>query len=249
MKGNIINIMKFIKKFLTGVIVIIFIICGIIFYQGYDLYTKAITELPISEMVENVRSKESFCSIKELPQNYINAVVAVEDRRFYLHNGIDLISIGRAVATDIKERSFVEGGSTITQQVAKNNLFTQEKKATRKVAEIFAARDLEKNYTKDEIFEIYVNTSYFGDGYYSVKEASNGYFDKDPKDMDLYECTLLAGIPNAPSVYAPTKNPDLARQRQAQVIEKMVTNNYLTEEEAQTILNANNEVKENTNEK
>jgi membrane peptidoglycan carboxypeptidase len=241
--------MKFVKKFLTGVIIIILLVCGIIFYQGYDLYLQAITELPISEMVENVRSKESFCSIEELPQNYINAVVAVEDRRFYIHNGIDLISIGRAVVTDIKERSFVEGGSTITQQVAKNNLFTQEKKATRKVAEIFAARDLEKNYTKDEIFEIYVNTSYFGDGYYSVKEASNGYFDKDPIDMDLYECTLLAGIPNAPSVYAPTKNPDLARQRQAQVIEKMVANDYLTEEEAESILNTNNEVKEITNEK
>ena len=121
-------------------------------------------------------------------------------------------------------------------EIAKNNLFTQEKKATRKIAEIFAARDLEKYCTKDEIFELYVNTSYFGDGYYCVKDASNGYFDKDPKDMDLYESTLLAGIPNAPSVYAPTKNPDLAKQRQAQVIDKMISNGYLTEEKAKQII-------------
>lgn len=187
-------------------------------------------------MVKDIRNQENFCTIDELPDDYINAVIAVEDRRFYKHNGIDIISIGRAVVTDIKEMAFVEGGSTITQQIAKNNLFTQEKKATRKIAEIFAARDLEKYCTKDEIFELYVNTSYFGDGYYCVKDASNGYFDKDPKDMDLYESTLLAGIPNAPSVYAPTKNPDLAKQRQAQVIDKMISNGYLTEEKAKEII-------------
>ena len=166
----------------------------------------------------------------------INAVIAVEDRRFYKHNGIDPISIGRAIITDIKEMSLAEGGSTITQQVAKNNLFTQEKKATRKIAEMFAARDIEKMCSKNEIFELYVNTSYFGDGYYCVKDAAEGYFDKAPKDMDLYECTLLAGIPNAPSVYAPTKNPELAKQRQAQVLKKMIDNGYLTESEAKDII-------------
>jgi membrane peptidoglycan carboxypeptidase len=95
----------------------------------------------------------------------------------------------------------------------------------------------ERTCTKEEIFELYVNTSYFGDGYYCVKDASNGYFDKDPIDMDLYECTLLAGIPNAPSVYAPTKNPELAMQRQAQVLKKMVKYKYLTQDRANEILN------------
>lgn len=228
--------MKYIKKIFIIIVIIISIIVGALFYQGYDLYKDAIEKTSIEKMIEDIRSQENFCKIDELPDDYVNAVIAVEDRRFYKHNGIDIISIGRAVITDIKEMSLVEGGSTITQQVAKNNLFTQEKKATRKIAEIFAARDLEKYCTKDEIFELYVNTSYFGDGYYCVKDAANGYFDKDPKDMDLYESTLLAGIPNAPSVYAPTKNPDLAKQRQAQVIDKMIVNGYLTEEKAKTIV-------------
>ncbi len=228
--------MKYIKRIFAILILTVSIIVGIVFYQGYDLYKNAISKLSIEQMVKDIRNQENFCTIDELPDDYINAVIAVEDRRFYKHNGIDIISIGRAVVTDIKEMAFVEGGSTITQQIAKNNLFTQEKKATRKIAEIFAARDLEKYCTKDEIFELYVNTSYFGDGYYCVKDASNGYFDKDPKDMDLYESTLLAGIPNAPSVYAPTKNPDLAKQRQAQVIDKMISNGYLTEEKAKQII-------------
>jgi len=132
--------------------------------------------------------------------------------------------------------SFEEGGSTITQQLAKNVYFTQEKKMTRKIAEIFMAIEIEKQCSKEEIFELYVNTSYFGDGYYCVKDASEGYFDKEPAEMNLYECTLLAGIPNAPSVYAPTKNPELARQRQGQVIRKMLKQKYLTEEEAGQII-------------
>ena len=115
---------------------------------------------------------------------YINAVISVEDHRFYKHPGIDIISIGRAVINDIKAMSFVEGGSTITQQLAKNIYFTQEKKIERKIAEVFMAFDIEKKYDKNEILELYVNTSYFGDGYYTVKEASRGYFAKEPPDPD-----------------------------------------------------------------
>lgn len=168
---------------------------------------------------------------------YINAVISVEDHRFYKHNGIDIIAIGRAVVNDIKAMSFVEGGSTIEQQLSKNIYFTQEKKITRKIAEIFMTFDIEKNYKKDEILELYLNTSYFGDGYYTVKEACRGYFGKELNEMTDYECILLAGIPNAPSVYAPTKNPDLAKKRQRQVIDKMIEYGYLTREEAEGIIN------------
>ena len=223
--------MKFFKRIILILIIIVCLAIGVVVGQGYQLYKTAIEETPISEMVSKIQNQKDFTTIEELPQDYINAVIAVEDRRFYSHSGIDLISISRAIITDIKEMAFVEGGSTITQQVAKNNLFTQEKKATRKIAEIFAAFDLEAYCTKDEIFELYVNTSYFGDGYYSVKAAANGYFSKDPKDMTLDQSTLLAGIPNAPSVYSPTKNPELSKQRQAQVINKMIDNGYLTEKQ------------------
>lgn len=227
--------MKFIKKIILILIITVILVVGVVFAEGYQMYKTAIEKTPIEKIVSDIRNDEDFISIDEMPKDYIKAVIAVEDRRFYKHPGIDLISITRAIITDIKEMSFVEGGSTITQQVAKNNLFTQEKKATRKIAEIFAAIDLEEYCTKDEIFELYVNTSYFGDGYYCVKDAANGYFDKEPKDMSLYESTLLAGIPNAPSVYAPTKNPELAKQRQAQVIDKMIDNGYITEEDAKKI--------------
>ena len=232
--------MKLIKNIVFTILTIIIIFAGIKIHEGYEMYKKAINETSIEQMVSKIKENPDYTVYKDLPQDYINAVIAVEDRRFFIHNGIDIISISRAVFIDIKERELKEGGSTITQQLAKNTYFTQDRKLTRKIAEIFMAFEYEKNLSKEEIFELYVNTSYFGDGYYCVKKASQGYFDKLPKEMNLYECTLLAGIPNAPSVYAPTKNPDLAKQRQAQVIRKMVAQKYITQEQANQIL----EVKE-----
>lgn len=228
---------KFLKRLFLLVLMIIIAVGGYFTYQGYDLYKTALDEISVEEKVKQIQEeKDNYKTIDELPKDYINAVIAVEDRRFYSHNGIDLISITRAILKDIKEMELVEGGSTITQQLAKNIYFTQRKELTRKIAEMFMAVEIENNCTKDEIFELYVNTSYFGDGYYCVGDAAEGYFDKEPIEMDLYESTLLAGIPNAPSVYAPTKNPELARQRQAQVINKMVKYEYLSQEEADKLL-------------
>lgn len=229
---------KFFKRLILSILLIIVLIGGIFTYQGYNLYKNAINETSIEDKIEEIKNEaEDYVEFDELPQNYINAVVAVEDRRFFEHNGIDLISISRAVLKDIQTLSLAEGGSTITQQLAKNTYFTQRKEFTRKIAEIFMAFEYEETCSKEEIFELYVNTIYFGDGYYCISDATRGYFDKEVKDMDLYECTLLAGIPNAPSIYSPTKNPELARQRQAQVLNKMVKYNYLTQEDANKLLN------------
>ncbi len=231
--------MKKFFVFLIGIILLaIMVVVGTLTYQGYSLYKEAIEETSISEKIEEIKNeKENYTTYDNLPQDYINAVVAVEDRRFFEHNGIDLISITRAVIKDIKERELVEGGSTITQQLAKNTYFTQKKEFTRKIAEIFMAFEYEKVCSKEEIFELYINTMYFGDGYYCIYDAVEGYFDKKIEEMDLYECTLIAGIPNAPSVYAPTKNPELAKQRQAQVLNKMIKYKYISQEEADKILN------------
>ena len=228
--------MKLLKKVIIGIILLCLIIGVIVVGNGYMMYKEAIEEVPLSTLVEEIKSKQNYTEIKELPKIYIDAVIAVEDHRFYKHNGIDVIAIGRAIINDIKAMRFVEGGSTITQQLSKNTYFTQEKKLTRKVAEVFMALEIEKNYDKDEILELYLNTSYFGDGYYTIKDACKGYFDKELMQMTDYEAILLAGIPNAPSVYAPTKNPDLAKQRQRQVMEKMIKYGYLTEKEAENIL-------------
>ena len=204
--------------------------------KGYDMYKEAIQETPLEEKVEEIKSKANYTKISELPQMYLDAVISVEDHRFYKHNGIDVIAIGRAIINDIKAMDFVEGGSTITQQIAKNEYFTQEKKITRKIAEVFMAYEIEKNYLKDEILELYINTIYFGNGYYNIKDACEGYFGKSPNEMTEGECIMLAGIPNAPSVYNPKENPKLAKERQKQVADKMVEYGYLSKEKEDEIL-------------
>ena len=200
--------------------------------KGYDMYKEAIQETPLEEKVEEIKSKANYTKISELPQMYLDAVISVEDHRFYKHSGIDVIAIGRALINDIKAMDFVEGGSTITQQIAKNEYFTQEKKITRKIAEVFMAYEIEKNYLKDEILELYINTIYFGNGYYCIKDASEGYFGKEPEDLTDYESTLLAGVPNAPSKYSPTVNLELAEKRQEQVVERLVACGLFTKERA-----------------
>ena len=210
---------------------------GIFVYEGYEMYEAAVTAIPIEEKVKQIKENtKNYSEIEDVPEIYKNALVAVEDKRFYKHNGVDIISIGRAIVTDIKEMAFVEGGSTITQQLAKNTYFTQEKKITRKIAEVFAAIEFEEVLSKDEILELYINTCYYGDGYYSIADAALGYFDKEVKNMNTYECTLLVGIPNAPSIYSPTKNPELSKERHKQVLNKMKAEGYLSEEEIDKII-------------
>lgn len=227
------------KKFLKVIIFLTIIglsISLLFIWKGYSMYKEAIEKSTIEEKIEEIQNKESYTKFSELPDMYVKAVISVEDKRFYEHGGIDVIAIGRAFINDIKTMSYAEGGSTITQQLAKNMYFTQEKRIDRKIAEVFVAFDIERQYSKEEIFELYVNSIYFGDGYYTVKEACEGYFNKEVDEMTNGECILLAGIPNAPSVYAPTVNPELAKQRQKQVIEKMIDNNLLTQEEADEII-------------
>lgn len=227
------------KNFIKVVLIIILILISIsllIVENGYDMYRNALKEKSIEAIVKNIKEKENYTKLDEMPEIYKNAVISVEDHRFYKHRGIDIIAIGRAAINDIRAMEYIEGGSTITQQLCKNIYFTQEKKITRKIAEVFMSFKIEKKYKKDEILELYLNTSYFGDGYQTVKEAARGYFNKEPKNMSDYESILLAGIPNAPSVYSPTKNPELSKQRQQQVIKKMIKYKYLTEEQAKKIL-------------
>ena len=228
--------MKVIKNIIFVVIVVSISIGLLVVGNGYDMYKDAISKMPLTEKVETIKEKENYTKIEELPEIYIKAVISVEDHRFYKHFGIDVISIGRAFVNDIKKMKFVEGGSTITQQLAKNIYFTQDKKIVRKVAEIFMAFSIESNYNKDEILELYLNTSYFGNGFYSVKSASLGYFNKLPKDMNDSESIMLAGIPNAPSLYNPIQNKNLAIERQRQVINKMIKYGNLDKVEAEKII-------------
>lgn len=227
--------MKLLKKLLIILLILLIIAASFLFLIGYGYYSTALKEKPLLTRVEEITKQENYTSFDELPKDYVNAVIAVEDHRYYEHGAIDSIGIARAFYTNIRDGEFDEGGSTITQQVAKNIVFNQEKTLTRKLGEIFAAFDLEKNYSKDEIFALYVNSSYFGNGYYCIYDASQGYYGKDPKDLNLDEASMLAGIPNAPSVYSPAVNPDLAKKRQNHVLNKMVEYGYITQEEANSI--------------
>lgn len=227
------------KKWIRRIILIILIVCilaGTYFTsKGFVMYQTALKECSLTDKVQSIRTQENYTTLDELPKMYIDAVIAVEDHRYYNHGPIDIISIGRALWVNLTSLKLVEGGSSITQQLAKNIYFTQEKKLERKIAETFMAFALENQYGKDEILELYVNTIYFGSGYYGVYDACQGYFGKNPSEMTDYECTLLAGLPNAPSVYSPNVNPELSAQRQQQVLARMVDCNLITEEEARAI--------------
>ncbi len=212
---------KFIRRILLSVLILVVAAGGFITYLGYGEYKDALSGLGLSDAVGLIREKESFTPFSSLPETYVKAVVAVEDKRFYRHRGIDLIGIGRAVYVNIRDGELKEGGSTITQQLAKNMYFLENRNIVRKIAEGFMALKLEKEYTKEEILELYANVIYFGDGYYNIHDAAMGYFGKAPSEMDGYECTMLAGIPNAPSVYSPTKHPKLAEQRRQVVLRRM----------------------------
>ena len=228
--------MKVIKRIIILVILVVLFAGAILTYQGYTMYREALDKISVKDKVAELQQQENYTKFEDLPEFYVDAVVAVEDRRFYEHCALDYIGIARAIWTNIKSMELREGGSSITQQVAKNVYFTQEKTALRKIAEVFMAFEIERNCDKNTILEMYVNTSYFGSGYDGIKEAANGYYDKEPMDMNKYECSMMAGVPNAPSVYAPTKNPDLATQRQKQVLERMVRYEYITKEEMHEIL-------------
>lgn len=229
---------KWILRILLLLLCVIIIIGGIFLFNGYQMYKEALDTISLTDKVAQVQEDDTYLKLEELPEDYKNAVVSVEDRRYYDHGPIDLIAIARAVVVNIKNMEFLEGGSTITQQVAKNLYFvsTEENAALRKIAEIFMAYDLEKNYDKDTILELYVNTIYFGDGYYGIQEACQGYLNKDAKDMTLFDSTMMAGIPNAPSAYAPTVNLELTLSRQGKVISTMVENEYISQEEADKLI-------------
>jgi len=203
---------------------------------GYVMYKKATQNMSVTEKVKEVRTNEKYVVLDEIPDIYENAVISVEDHRFYRHHGVDFVSFIRALFKNIQAGEILQGGSTITQQLAKNLFFSNEQSIERKIAELFVVYQLEDEYAKDVILELYINTVYYGDGYYCIFDAAKGYFGVLPSKLSDYECTLLAGVPNAPSIYAPTKNAHLAQQRQEHVLDAMVDCDAISDEEKQQIL-------------
>ena len=203
------------------------IAAGVFALLGWNMHSEAVRQRPVRQVFAEAASDEHFVTLDKLPEFYVNAVTAVEDRDFWGHCGIDPSAIIRALLHDIKEGSFAEGGSTITMQTAKNLWYTQEKRLERKAAEIFTAFEIENKLSKEQIFELYVNTIYFGSNYYGIYAASVGYYGVPPEQLTDEQCAVLAGLPQAPSVYSPDENPELADRRAEQVLAAMRECGYI----------------------
>lgn len=176
--------------------------------------------------------KGNSLSIQEMPKNLVNAILATEDRRFYYHFGIDPIGLLRAVIVNFTHKSLVQGGSTITQQLAKNLFLSQERTLKRKLQEALLAFWLEHELTKDEILSAYMNRVYLGAGTYGVEAAAKVYFRKSVKELSLHECAVLAGLLKAPSRYSPITNPKASNQRAKVVLYAMVDAGFISEDTA-----------------
>ena len=161
------------------------------------------------------------------------AILAMEDQRFYQHWGLDPEGILRATLVNLQSGDVVEGGSTITQQLAKNLFLSQEQTLGRKFEEALLALALERAYTKEELLELYLNSIYFGSGAWGIADASQRYFAKTPNELSLAECALLAGLPNAPSLTSPLEHPQAARQRRQLVLDTMVRRGLVGPKQAQ----------------
>jgi penicillin-binding protein 2A len=190
-----------------------------------DRNDKEVAKLYVAE------GNREFVPFGEIPKLVQDAFVATEDKRFYEHNGVDLLGIGRALAKDVIARSAVEGASTITQQLAKNLFLNADKTIFRKGTEASIALALEQKKSKQEILELYLNRIYFGKGQYGVKTAAKFYFNKPLGELKLWEIATLAGIPKAPGTYNPVTNPEKSMERRGVVLSLMLEQGLITQEE------------------
>lgn len=226
------RILHYIFKLIIIIILFVGVILALITYREYIKIKPDIENGCIEKSVEKLMQKKHYTKLEDVDKKYIKALVSAEDHRFYNHGPVDMKAIFRAVKINIKNKAVIEGGSSITQQLAKNLLLNQKQTFSRKFQELIYSIELEKKYSKDEIIEMYYNISYFGSGYYTLYDASMGYFGKPPKELTLAEAAFLAGVPNAPSVYDPRVNYQKAVQRRNLVLNKMVQYGAITQEEA-----------------
>lgn len=189
--------------------------------------------LHIKAAVDSRLSKEYYVPLDEIPDDMQHAIIAVEDNRFYSHHGIDPEGMLRAALVNLQYGDIEEGASTITQQLVKNLFLSHEQSFGRKAEEILLAFAMEANYSKDEILEMYLNTIYYGSGYYGIGPASHGYFGKAPQELKLPEAAMLAGIPNAPTAYSPYNDFLMSKKRQLIVLDAMQKNGYIDERTAE----------------
>lgn len=225
MKKKILNILLL----LLGVLILI---TGCYFGDCYNDAKNLMTNEPISEKVESYTNKAEYIVYDDINTYFVNAVVATEDKRFFSRKGFDWIALSRAIIVNVVSGELREGGSTISQQIAKNLYFQGTRRGIKeKIEEVFIMLELERDYSKEDLFALYASMNYYGDGYYGLSEASLGYYEIDQKELTLAEAAMLAGIPNAPSLYQLSTGYDLAKERQEKVLYRMLEEKYITQDE------------------
>jgi penicillin-binding protein 1A len=236
MKKKSTKLIKFWIFLFTIILMFVSTVTGFALYFSFDLpdvkiLTKYGPPLPSQIMSKNGtvllsmgKENRDLVKFEDLPKLVIDAVLSAEDSNFFDHKGVDYLGILRAIFVDIKALKFVQGGSTITQQVAKGLLLTKEKSFIRKIKDVMLAQKIEKVFTKQEILEIYLNHVYLGSGFYGIRAALKGYFDKELHKANSAEIALVAGLLVAPGKYSPLVNPQLAKMRQKYVLKRMLEN-------------------------
>ncbi len=205
-----------------------------------DYHPSIITEVFSNDnrkIAEFYHERRVVVPLSEMPTMLIEAFIASEDARFYKHKGVDFLSIVRAFIKNLQAGEIVQGGSTITQQVTKSFFLTPERSYTRKIKEAILAYRIDKTFSKQEILYLYLNQIYLGHAAYGVEAASENYFGKSAKELNLAECAILAGLPQAPSRYSPFRFPERAKQRQIYVLNRMVAEGYITNIQATRAIN------------
>lgn len=227
------------RKGLVGIYILIFIVVT----SGFSLQLPAF-QVPQPSVIYDINGKvirglssenQIVIPFEEIPDSFKKAIIAVEDKNFYRHHGVDPLGILRALIADIKAREVVAGGSTITQQTAKTLYLSNERTLTRKIKELWYTVILERRYSKDEILALYCNSIYFGQGATGVEVASRTFFGKSAKQLTVAEATLLAGLPNYPAGFDPYEHPERAKERQAVVLDRMEAEGYITAAESNNI--------------
>ena len=240
------RVLRGIKKLTILLFVLAFILSSsilllILYLQAQPLPNTTISQTSFiysstGEVIDDLHAGErrEYVALNKVSESLVNATIAIEDRKFYQHMGIDLVRIGGAAIQNIKYQAKVQGASTITQQLARNLYLSLEKTWERKIKEALLALQLELQYSKDDILEMYLNQTYYGHGAYGVQLAAKTFYDKESSELSLAEASMLAGVPKGPTYYSPLVDFEKAKSRQWQVLLAMIEEGFITETEAKT---------------
>ena len=234
-----------ITKFILSISILSF--CGIVIFFCISTFNldNTIPQISNIELYDNLgnkylsysnNKKKSYVQLNDISSNLINAIISIEDKRFYSHKGIDVVRVAGAFLSNIKASKIVEGGSTITQQYVRTLFLNSEQTIKRKLQEIMISVKFESMYTKDELLEGYLNSIYFDHGIYGIEDASMFYFNKKASELTLVEAAALASIPKGPTIYSPIKNPNKNKERRNLIINEMLKDNLISKEDAKIAL-------------